>query len=332
MTHSRRHFLASTGAAAVFACAGTSRANAFAKQGMSCAFRLSVINDEITQDFGRACEIASGVMGLGWIELRGMWNKNIADLDSAEVAEARRILEKNHLRVTDIASPLFKVNWLESNAPKDSQQPGSRNADRGAFHNEYAFKQQDQLLERCIELAKAFQTDRIRCFDFLRLDNQAPYREAINDKLREAAVLCAKSNQILLLENEESCNTRTSAEAAAVLKAIPNKNFMLNWDPANAASVGDTPYPNGYAMLPKDRIGHCHCKDVVRDKEGKYHWAPVGAGIIDWVGQFRSLKRDGFHYAVSLETHWHGAGTPEESTRKSMQGLRTSLKQAGIDC
>ena len=55
---------------------------------MSCPFRLAVINDEITQDFGRACEIASKDFGLNWIELRGMWNKNIVDLDSAEIAEA----------------------------------------------------------------------------------------------------------------------------------------------------------------------------------------------------------------------------------------------------
>ena len=27
---------------------------------------------------------------------------------------------------------------------------------------------------------------------------------------------------------------RTGEEAAAVLHAIPNKNFMLNWDPGNA--------------------------------------------------------------------------------------------------
>lgn len=299
---------------------------------MSCPFRLAVINDEITQDFGRACEIASGSMGLGWIELRGMWNKNIADLDSAEVAEARRILEKYRLRVTDIASPVFKVDWLGTAPLKDAQQPVNRKADMGAFHNDFAFKQQDELLERCIELAKAFQTDRIRCFDFLRLDNQAPYRDAINEKLRKATVLCEKSNKILLLENEESCNTRTGEEAAAVLKAIPNKNFMLNWDPANAASVGGKPFPQGYDLLPKDRIGHCHCKDVVRKPDGKYTWAPVGVGIIDWVGQFRALKRDGFNYAVSLETHWHGAGTPEASSLKSMQDIRTALGKAGIVC
>ncbi|MHB1935681.1 MAG: sugar phosphate isomerase/epimerase family protein [Acidobacteriaceae bacterium] len=292
---------------------------------MSCPFRLAVINDEITQDFGRACEIASRDFGLNWIEIRGMWNKNIVDLDSAEIAEARKILEKNKLRVTDIASPLFKVDWPGAPVSKVSER-------RDQFGADFDFKQQDKVLERCIELAKAFQTNRIRCFDFWRLDDPKPYRAAINDKLREAAERCAKSDKILLLENEMSCNTGTGEEAAAVLHAIPNKNFMLNWDPGNAAALGSTPYPDGYDLLPKDRIGHCHCKDVVRKPGGGYGWAPVGSGIVDWVGQFRAFKRDGYHYAVSLETHWRGAGTPEASTRISMKGLKSTLEKAGIHC
>lgn len=292
---------------------------------MSCPFRLAVINDEITQDFGRACEIVSKDFGLNWIELRGMWNKNIVDLDSAEIAEARKILEKNKLRVTDIASPLFKVDWPGAPVSKVSER-------RDQFGADFDFKQQDKVLERCIELAKAFQTDRIRCFDFWRLDDQKPYRAAMNEKLREAAERCAKSDKILLLENEMSCNTGTGEEAAAVLHAIPNKNFMLNWDPGNAAALGSTPYPNGFDLLPEKRIGHCHCKDVVRKPGGGYGWAPVGSGVIDWVGQFRALKRDGYRYAVSLETHWRGAGTPEASTRISMKGLKATLEKAGIHC
>jgi sugar phosphate isomerase/epimerase len=107
---------------------------------------------------------------------------------------------------------------------------------------------------------------------------------------------------------------------------------MLNWDPGNAAAIGDTPYPAGYQLLPKDRIGHCHCKDVVRKPDHKYDWAPVGGGIVDWVGQLQALQRDGFRHALSLETHWQGAGTPEASTRVSMDGLRKTLTKAGISC
>lgn len=330
MSYSRRAFLADLGVVTAVGAISGSLTSAFAST--SCPFQLAVISDEISADFDRACEMASSVMGLRWVELRSMWNKNLTDLDANELAEATRILKKYQLGVTDIASPLFKVDWPGAPIAGDRRQRSQLKADAGGFNANYTFKQQDQLLEHCIELANKFGTNKIRCFDFLRLDDQKPYREAINNKLREAAERCAKSNKILLLENEESCNTRTGAESAAVLHAIPNKNFMLNWDLANAAAVGDTPFPNGYNLLPKDRIGHCHCKDVVRKPGGGYSWGPVGGGIVDWVGQFRAFQRDGYRGAISLETHWHGNGTPEASTRMSMQGLTATLHKAGIGC
>ncbi len=321
MNHTRRDVLAGLGIATLAAATSP----LLKAQNNSCPFRLSVINDEITQDFERACQIASHDFGLNWIELRGMWNKNVTDLNAKEVAEANKILATHKLRVTDIASPLFKTDW--PGAPRSSQ-----SEKRDQFNADFDATAQDRLLDRCIALAKSFHTDRIRCFDYWRLDDPKPYRAAINAKLQKAAERCAKNNLILLLENEMSCNTATGEEAAATLAAIPNKNFMLNWDPGNAAAIGTTPFPNGYDLLPKHRIGHCHCKDVVRKPDHKYEWAPLGGGIIDWVGQLQALKRDGFHYALSLETHWRGAGTPEASTRISMAGLKKTLAKAGISC
>jgi sugar phosphate isomerase/epimerase len=282
-------------------------------------FRISVINDEISQDFGHACEIAAHEFGMGWIELRGMWKKNICNLDEKEVAEARRILEKYQLKVTDIASPLFKVDW--PGAPK------SKFSESKSFGADFSWKQQDEVLDRAIEMAKVFQTDRVRCFDFWRLEDQAPYRSAINEKLRDAVGKAEKNGIILVLENESACNTATGAEAAQVLSAVRTPSFMLNWDPGNAAAAGETPFPDGYNLLPKDRIGHCHCKDTVK-KGKKYDWAPMGGGIIDWAGQFKALKRDGYHFAVSLETHWGGGGSPEQSSRQSWAGMKKLLQQA----
>jgi L-ribulose-5-phosphate 3-epimerase len=290
---------------------------------MKSPFRIAVINDEISQDFSHACEVASREFGMDWIELRGMWNKNLLKLDANEVAEARRILEKYKLRVTDIASPLFKVDW--PGAPQSKFSPK-----RDQFNADFTFDQQPEVLERSIELAKAFQTDRVRLFDFWRLDDQAPYRAAIDNKLREAASNAAKAKIILLLENEMACNTGTAAESARVLAQVKAENFMLNWDPGNAAAAGEKPYPDGYQLLPKERIGHCHCKDTVKKSDGNgYDWAAVGHGSIDWTGQFAALKRDGYHYAVSLETHWRGAGTPEESSRQSWAGMKEQLLSAG---
>ena len=315
----RREFLLGMGAAAT--------AGAFlSKRGLAAdlksPFRVAVINDEIAQDFERTCEIASREFGMEWMELRGMWKKNLLNLDANEVAEAKRILERYDLRVTDIASPLFKVDW--PGAPK------SRFSPKGPeFGASFTYKQQDELLERSIALAKTLQTDRMRCFDFWRLDDPVPYRSAINQKLLEAANRAGKNRIVLLLENEGDCNTATGAEAAKTLQELNTPHLMLNWDPGNAAARGERAYPDGYKLLPKHRIGHCHCKDVAKRPDGKgYTWAAMGSGLVDWVGQFKALKHDGYHYAVSLETHWRGAGIAEASTRQSWAGMKKELQEA----
>jgi sugar phosphate isomerase/epimerase len=328
MLLTRRRLLAGLGTAGLNVTISPLMKKAFPlppKDKAACPFRLAVINDEITPDFERACAIVAGDFGLQWIELRSLWNQNVTGLHDKELGDARKILAEHKLRVTDIASPLFKTDW--PGAPRSSQSER-----RDQFHADFDPSAQDKLLEKCISLAKVFDTDRIRCFDFWRLDDPRPYRAAMNAKLRQAAERCAQENLVLLLENEMSCNTATAEESAAVLHAIPNRNFMLNWDPGNAAAIGSVPFPDGYRLLPKERIGHCHCKDVVRTADSKYDWAPVGGGIVDWVGQLRGLERDGFHYGLSLETHWRGAGTPEASTRASFDGLRKTLAKAGIAC
>jgi len=71
---------------------------------------------------------------------------------------------------TDIASPLFKVDWPGAPASKFSPKSDK-------FHADFGFTQQDDVLRHSIELAKQFQTDRVRCFDFWRLEDQAPYRK-----------------------------------------------------------------------------------------------------------------------------------------------------------
>ena len=333
MSFSRRKFLG--GLAAAGAVSAVSRHAAMAATNSTCPFHLSVINDEISDDFDHACSVAAKEFGLQWIELRGMWKKNISDLTEQEIAESQRILKKYGLRVTDIASPLFKVDW--PGAPrKDGQQ-------RDEFHAKSDFEKQDTLLEHCIGLCKSFGTDRLRCFDFWRVENIAPYRNGMNEKLRQAAEKCAPHNIILLLENEMDCNTGTAEEAVATLKAVPNKNFMLNWDPGNAGAFpGEIPFPNGFDLLPKKRIGHCHVKNVKRDESqppksgrimpAKHEWEPVGTGVVDWVGQIKALHAMGYHYALSLETHWRGAGTPEASSRKSMADLKKALGEAGLSC
>src|SRR6266446_1569783 len=118
---SRRKFLTNLGGAAAVSLASQGNVQAFLFPALSGRFKLSVITDEISQDLGHALEIASKEFGLGFVEMRTLWNKNIINLDQKEITEAQRLLQKYGLQVTDIASPLFKTDW--PGAPKSKYSP-----------------------------------------------------------------------------------------------------------------------------------------------------------------------------------------------------------------
>ena len=322
---SRREFIAGLGLLA--AAKGNLSATPFPSSSSSEAprlgkspFKIAVINDEISQDFGHACEIASQKFGMQWMELRSMWNKNVANLDANELSEAQRILKKNNLRVTDIGSPLFKVDF--AGAPKSKFSP-----EHDQFGANFTYDQQGEVLDRAIELARKFSTDRIRCFDFWRLDDQGPYRKAMNDQLQQAAEKLRKIGLILILENEFACNTATGAESAKVLSGVPSPAFMLTGIPATRPCSARPHIPTVTISCPKP---HRSLPLQRRDQNGQgCGMGAMGKGMIDWVGQYKALKRDGYHHVVSLETHWRGAGTPEASTIESWAGMKGALEKAG---
>jgi sugar phosphate isomerase/epimerase len=330
LLRSRRQFLTDMGAVAVGAVAASSPVFALHDPSrekprvgdMKSPFQLGVITDEVSQDFGHACEVIAKDFGLNWIEIRAAWNKNAMKFDGHEIAEAKSIIARYNLRVAGISSPLFKTDW--PGAPVSKFSPP-----RDQFGANFTFDQQDEVFDRCMELASEFKTSRVRCFDFWRLDDPVPYRAAMNQKLLDTAGRAGMEGITLVLENEPACNTATGAEAAKVLEAVQSPFFMLNWDPGNAVAAGEKAFPEGYNLLPKNRIGHCHCKDALINASGKSEWAAVGRGSIDWAGQFCALKNDGYKLAVTLETHWRGAGTAEESSRQSWAGMRSALEKAG---
>src|ERR1700757_3999104 len=93
MGFTRRKALAGLGLAGLQAMLFSVRSKAAPSP--ACPFRLAVINDEITPDFERACQIASQDFGLSWIELRSMWNKNVTELNAKELEDARKILAEH---------------------------------------------------------------------------------------------------------------------------------------------------------------------------------------------------------------------------------------------
>jgi hypothetical protein len=68
MKTTRRSFLATASCAAV---AFAAPIRAFAQS--NSPFKLSVITDEISDDFEHACSVAAKDFGLGWVEIRALW-------------------------------------------------------------------------------------------------------------------------------------------------------------------------------------------------------------------------------------------------------------------
>ncbi len=284
-------------------------------------FKLGIITDEITQDFEKALEFISS-HSLHYCELRELWNKNLMNLSQEQLDRAKALIAKHRLRVSDLGTPLFKYNLPEMPA-----QPSEK---RDTFQANFTDQDTEDLLRRSFELARFFGTDKVRIFSYWRVADPEKAYPHVRARLAKAAEAAAKEKMVLVLENEPECNIGTGKELGRILRDVNLPSLRGNWDPANAVMLGEVPYPNGYGEV-RGRFAHMHVKDVKKDAQsGKLAWAPVGGGVIDWVGQFKALRADEYTGAMSLETHYRRPdGNALESTRESLAGLLRILKEVG---
>jgi sugar phosphate isomerase/epimerase len=98
----------------------------------------------------------------------------------------------------------------------------------------------------------------------------------------------------LLVENEGSCNVATSAELRRICELVTDAGLGINWDPVNALSFQEQPWPDGYRQLPLERLGNVQMKA---------RGLVVGPVILPWKEIFDALARDGYPGKIGLETH-----------------------------
>jgi sugar phosphate isomerase/epimerase len=292
--------------------------------------QLAAITDEISQDFEHALDVLLEYGATG-AELRGLWGTNIADLSDAQAARARTALHDRGLRAVCLATPFYKCD-LTYDTPNEGEAVG-----RMHLATPRGLEQQMEMLRRCIRLAHALDTTLLRVFTFWRKEALTPELEArIVAAFDEPLALAAKEGVTLVLENEHSCYIGTGAEAARIASEIDSPHLKLVWDPGNAFSAGEVPFPFGYEEV-RPWMVHMHVKDgyIVNtpDHGPQPQWCVVGEGEIDYVGHFAALRRDGYTGYVSLETHYipktgsgeGGKGQPEDGSRPCLAALRTFL-------
>ena len=275
---------------------------------------IAAITDEFSADLDIALQ-AMHEIGMAAAELRVISGRNIMDLSPAELDRVAETVRACGFQVISIASPVFKC--LLPNAP-----PVDTRFQQDVFASKHTFDDQPRLAEHAFSLAEKFGARIIRVFSFWRTIEPAKCFDAIVRELSSLAEKAARRNLIVGLENEHACNIATAAETARVLQAVPHPNLKVVWDPANAYVAGENPFPDGYRLLPADRIAHVHAKDC--HLEGLTPiWGPLGTRNVDWKGQIAALLNDGYKGYLSLETHWPGpAGDKLEASRICGWNLR----------
>jgi L-ribulose-5-phosphate 3-epimerase len=281
-------------------------------------FKLGVITDEISPDLDRALEFMAGY-SLSYCELRTINGKNIMSMSQPELERAKQIIEKRGFRVSDIASPIYKWNLPEM--------PAQATEKRDTFNAQFTEQDAEDVLNKSFEIARLFGTEKVRIFSYWRVKEPDKAYPHVVERLKKAAALAERNKILLVLENEPSCNVATGAELGRILREINSPWLRGNWDPGNAATLNEIPYPDGYNHV-RGLFRHMHVKDAARDPQtGKWRWRPVGGGVIDFHGQFEALIKDGYNGTMSLETHYRRPdGNKMESTRESLDGLMKVIR------
>lgn len=245
-------------------------------------FRLGVITDEISQDLDTALGLAKE-FSLDGVEIRSVWDHGPFALTAQEGEQIARQVRAARMQVCAISAPFYKC------ALDDGQEIAAHL--RG--------------LGQCIRLAEQLGTRYIRGFPFWGGGELAGRLPQIAAQFEEPVRLLKEAGMTLLLESDPSVSACTGAQLAEVIRAIGSPQVQALWDPGNDlyAPIEERPFPEGYEAL-RPYIRHVHLKDAVKGPDGQAVGCRFGEGLVDFKGQLRALKEDGYDGWLVMETHY----------------------------
>jgi L-ribulose-5-phosphate 3-epimerase len=283
-------------------------------------WNLGIITDQVDLDLTRVLSRFYRRYPLRWAEIRYMNLDSqkhyvYADATPAQLKQMERQLSDAGVKLAVLDTAIFKIT-LPGTVPV-GESPAYVDPERSEF------PRQIDDLKRAADAAHALGTQRVRIFTFRRAAQPTAIFGRIVEELQKAIEVARQQDITLLVENEYDCNIATAGETVRLFKAISDRRLMHNWDPCNAYEMGERPFPTTWAQLDHTRISHIHLKDA-RGKE----WKPIGAGELDFLGQFRALKAIKYSGTLSLETRYKSARQDQyASSVESMDGLIGVLKR-----
>jgi sugar phosphate isomerase/epimerase len=235
---------------------------------------LSGFADEISPDLDEQCTLLVE-LGVGWVEFRSAWERNVLDLTDDELALAARTLRRNGLRVSSIGSPIGKVGIGDD------------------------FEAHLVRYDRALHVAKVLGAPYIRLFSFFlpAADDPGLHRDEV---LRRMSTLAGRAGDVVLLhENEKEIYGDSPERCLDLVESVGSPALRLAWDSANFVQCGFRPFTDGYAML-RPYLEYVQVKDAVL-ATGEV--VPAGEGDGELAETVAALRDDGFDGFFSLEPH-----------------------------
>ena len=213
---------------------------------------ISAFADEIDDDPDiQIRELARN--GVGNIELRGAWGRNVLALRAGEVRDIKRRAGGPRDRLLRVGSPL------------------------GKFPLTGDFQEQLDGMRRALEYAEILQAPYIRVFSFYPPEGEsaAAHRTQVLDWLARLVEVAAATPTRLAHENERNIYGETGDRVLDLLTSIHSPSLVCAFDFSNFVQCGQRPYRDCWGKL-KPYLGYFHVKDALPD--GTVVPAGQGAG------------------------------------------------------
>ncbi|HTS31350.1 MAG TPA: sugar phosphate isomerase/epimerase family protein [Bryobacteraceae bacterium] len=286
--------------------------------------RISAITDEIGLTTDESIAFAHHY-GMQCVEIRNPpkseanGKQEYFALSEREIRADAGRFAKEGLKVTFVNTSLLKFGWPGSEpVRRRPEEPAAREKRLAAEKARWDNRMED--LRKAIRCAQIMGCDKVRVFAGSRVEDPKTMYTRIAEIIGgEMAAVAEREKVYLLIENEGSQNIGTSAELGDILKLIPSKWVGMNWDPHNAYGK-ETSYPDGYALLPKDRILNVQVK-------GK-GVMPASPEKEDWKAIMLALDKDGYQGRIGLETHIFD-GTLIPAAHTSMEEILRIVGEIG---
>ena len=269
--------------------------------------RLSGFADEIGPDLELQIETLASE-GLKFLELRGVWGKNVLDLTADDRKRLKKRLRQAGIGVSSIGSPIGKVRIDE---------PWADHVAR---------------FKIALDAAEFFEAPFIRIFSYYppeggRIED---HRDEVIRRLNEQMQLAKGRRAQLLHENEAAIYGEKTEGCLDIARRVPG--IRLIFDPANFVCAGVRPR-EAWTVL-RDKVVYFHIKDAIL---GSGQIVPPGEGDGDIAGVLRdAIVGRGYDGFLSLEPHLAAAGqfsgfSGPDLFKKAVRALKTVLDDLGVE-